>query len=78
MRSRVGGFLDELVGRDQRIAIVAHAGVMHAALAHLFGDGYFAWSVRLMPASITRVDVDATGIAALIRHNELVDDKAGA
>lgn len=66
VRVRVRSFLDALPASDASVVIVTHAGALHAILAELFGDAYFTWKERLMPASITRVRVTGDGTAALL------------
>jgi broad specificity phosphatase PhoE len=55
VRARVGAFLDGIPELDGDVVVVSHAGALHAALAHLFGDPYFGWNIRLLPASLTRI-----------------------
>lgn len=61
---RVRSFLDELgTGDDRRVAIVAHAGPLHAALdvlnvAMRDDSGTDHVDVRFSPASVTRITMD--------------------
>jgi broad specificity phosphatase PhoE len=71
VEQRVGAFLDALHTQDGTAVVVSHAGALHAALAHLFGDAYFEWKVRLMPASITRICLAPDQAPEVISLNEL-------
>lgn len=55
VRARVGDLLDEVAGREGRIVLVTHAGALHALLDILVADQIDPETVRLTPASITRI-----------------------
>ncbi len=59
VRARVGDVLDEIAGRQGRIVLVTHAGALHALLDILVADQIDPQTVRLTPASITRIAMDA-------------------
>ncbi|HEY8314607.1 MAG TPA: histidine phosphatase family protein [Candidatus Baltobacteraceae bacterium] len=68
--SRVGAALASLrEGARARVLVATHAGALHAALRALFGPGADALGVRLFPAGITRVTLDADR-ATLVTLNE--------
>ncbi len=59
VRARVAEVLDEIAGREGRIVLVTHAGALHAILDVLVADQVDLQSVRLTPASITRIAMDS-------------------
>lgn len=71
VRARVGSFLDGIPEPDGDIVVVSHAGALHAALAHLFGDPYFGWNIRLLPASRTRIRRTAHAAPGAIVVNDV-------
>ncbi|MDQ2992754.1 MAG: histidine phosphatase family protein [Candidatus Eremiobacteraeota bacterium] len=59
VRARVGRVLDEFAGREGRVVFVTHAGALHALLDILVADQLDLQTVRLTPASITRIAMDS-------------------
>lgn len=59
VRARVRMVLDEVAGREGRVVLVTHAGALHALLDILVADQIDLQSVRLTPASITRIAMDS-------------------
>lgn len=64
--ARVRNVLDEVLARpERRVALVAHAGCIHAGLYAMFGEDTPSKGVRLLPASITRVTTGGQGPAVV-------------
>jgi probable phosphoglycerate mutase len=58
LEARVGAFLDEICAKGGRHVVVAHAGVMRAALAHLLGlSGDGLWLFHIHNAQMAQVHV---------------------
>ena len=58
LEARVGGCFDEMCAAGGRHVVVAHAGVMRAALAHLLGlSGEGLWLFHIHNAQMARVRV---------------------
>ncbi len=62
VRQRARSFLHDVRGAPHsRVAVVTHAGVLHASIAELFGDDAELAGVRFSPGSITRIAFDEQG-----------------
>ena len=59
VRARVGDVLEAHRHREGTVAFVTHAGALHALLDILVSDDVDLSSVRLTPASITRIAMDS-------------------
>lgn len=61
--ARITPALEELARRGGRIAVVAHAGTVRAALARALGSAPSALAFRIAPLSLTRIEASAAGWA---------------
>ena len=61
--ARIVPALESLAARGGRVAVVAHAGTVRAALSRALGSPGAALAFRVAPLSLTRIDVSPAGWA---------------